>query len=187
MWKRLHELSDRTIDVTLQWVPGHAGLDGNETADRLAGEATDESQANVPVDLASARGAIRRHIAELVQARAETAHPHPDLTPDHDDLPRWEAVTVSQLRTGFSPLTRDTLHRIGLASDDLCPACKASDSAEHLLAECPAYSAVRSRLQWGQDPTLKEVLSRPAPQIVGFLRRVGRVDPPVDVPPRQAP
>lgn len=79
------------------------------------------------------------------------------------------------------------MHRLDLATDNKCPACGEEDSAEHLLTSCPAYSVTRSRLQWGQAPTLEEVLSRPAPEIINFLRRVGRVDPPVDAPPRQTP
>ena len=194
VWRALQTLEDEGITTTLQWVPGHAGLDGNEAADRLAGEATAEHQGRTPVDLASARGAIRRHTTELFRKRAAAAHPHPDATPGHDSLARWEAVTLSQLRTGFSPLTRDTLLRIGRAEDNACPACGEPDSTEHLLVSCPAYDVTRCRI-WGPCPALGDVLGGPAADVVEFLRRVGRTDPPVDhpvgpradTPPRRAP
>ena len=194
IWRLLSELEDSNVTTTLQWVPGHAGLNGNEEADRLANEAAAGPQCTVPIDLASARGAIRRHTAALTRKRTAAAHPHPEATPGHDDLTRWEAVTVSQLRTGFSPLTRDTLRRLGRADDDVCPACGERDSAVHLLTDCPAYDATRRRI-WGPCPTLADVLGAPASKIVDFLRRVGRVDPPIDppvdreagAPPRRAP
>ncbi|XP_043199135.1 uncharacterized protein LOC122368888 [Amphibalanus amphitrite] len=171
VWRLIHELEDGDHQIVFQWVPGHAGVTGNETADRLAAEAATEDQARVAVDLASARGAIRRHAVEMARARARDAHPFPAATPGHDEMTRWESVTVSQLRTGCSPLTRDTLLRLELAEDDRCPACSEPDSVEHLLTECPACSRTRGRL-WGFTPTLREIFQEPANKITEFLRGI---------------
>ena len=132
VWELLHALADRGVASTLQCVPGHAGLDPNEVADRFAGEAAAQVQAAAPADLSSTRAAIKRHNRGLIARRVAAAHPHPSPTPDHDNLTRWEAVTISQLRTGTSPLTRDTLFKIGLAANEQCPACGEPDSAAHL-------------------------------------------------------
>ena len=40
LWQRLDELS-ASHDLEWRWVPGHAGVPGNERADRLANEAID--------------------------------------------------------------------------------------------------------------------------------------------------
>ena len=170
----------------LQWVPGHAGIEENGAADRLAAEAAAETQDDVPIDLASARGAIRRHAMSMAHKRAAAAHPHLKPTPGHDSLPRWESVTTSQLRTGRSPLTRDTLERLGLAENSHCPACAEPDSVHHLLVDCPAYANTRGRL-WGYTATLEDIFQEPAEKIIKFLRRVGRADPPIDAPPQQVP
>ena len=156
-------------------------MDGNEDADRLAGEAAVADQPDVPIDLASARSAIGRRVGMMVDARARASHPHPAPTPGHHDLSRWEACTLSQLRTVKSPLTRDVVHRLGLAEDAACPACGEPDSAAHLPTECPAHEAARRR-RWGFDPNLGDVLGGPAALVIDFIRAVGRIDPPVDPP-----
>ena len=186
VWRLLQELGDEGHTIMLQWVPGHAGIEGNEAADRLAAEAAAETQDDVPIDLASARGAIRRHAMSMAHKRAAAAHPHLKPTPGHDSLPRWESVTTSQLRTGRSPLTRDTLERLGLAENSHCPACAEPDSVHHLLVDCPAYANTRGRL-WGYTATLEDIFQEPAEKIIKFLRRVGRADPPIDAPPQQVP
>ncbi|KAF0312901.1 hypothetical protein FJT64_016422 [Amphibalanus amphitrite] len=137
---------------------------------------------NAPIDLSSARAAVTRHVRELSRQRATAAHPHPDPTPGHDSLARWGSVTLSQLRTGTSPLTRDTLHKIGPAANDECPACVEPDSAAHLLTDCPAYEAARRR-RWGVDPRLVDVLGGPATKVVTFIEDVRRAEPPLDPPP----
>ena len=186
VWRYLTLLGERDVTTTLQCVPGHAGLDGNETADLLAGEATTLPQTTTKIDLFSARSAIARKVGEMADSRAGAAHPHKGATPGHDDLKRRDSVLLSQLRTGFSPLTRDTLMRIGLAQDSKCPGCGEEDSAQHLLCSCPAYATARYR-HWGADPPLPEVLGGPAAAIIQFLERVGRTDPPVDPPTQGTP
>jgi ribonuclease HI len=39
LWQRLEEAVDRHLAVKFEWTKGHVGTEGNEEADRLAGEA----------------------------------------------------------------------------------------------------------------------------------------------------
>ena len=54
------------------------------------------------------------------------------------------------------------------------------------LADCPAYDLAPIRL-WVLCPSPFNIASRPAQDIIRFLRRVRRVDPPVDYPPVDPP
>ena len=181
VWTRLHQLTDRGISITFQWVPGHAGVEGNEAADALANQAASAGQQDsVLLDLRAARTAINR-VGRAWSTADSRRHPHPEPTPGHDELSRKEQTIISQLRVERSPLVRKILHRIGRASDPLCQNCGEEDTVRHLLTECPAYSAARSAI-WGCPlPTLQSVLGDDAERVMRYLRRVGRVDPPADV------
>ena len=132
----------------------------------------------MPIDLSSAKGAIRRLAKDMAHRRAKEAHPYLEPTPGAEDLPRWEAVTVAQLRTGVSTISQDTAHRFGLADNSDCPACGEPDSVHHMLAECPAYAAARTRSWGGPVTTLQDIFQQPARLIIKFLGAVGRAAPP---------
>ena len=137
VWTMLHKIANQGKTIILQCVLGHADIDGNETANRIANHAAATcDQVTTPVDLPNARTAIRRWVAQLTSRRARQ-HPHPHRTPGHDDLYRWGQTTISQLRTGHSILVRATLHRIGLATDPLCRECGEEEDVGHLLTSCP--------------------------------------------------
>ena len=52
MWDGLNRLADLGIPTTLQWAPGHAGVEGNEAANTLANQAAATGlQEGVPLDL----------------------------------------------------------------------------------------------------------------------------------------
>ncbi|KAF0303391.1 Dynein heavy chain, cytoplasmic [Amphibalanus amphitrite] len=57
-----------------RWVPGHAGLDGNEHADQLAGEAAAAEQPDVQIDFASARSAIGRRVGTMGTKKQTNYH-----------------------------------------------------------------------------------------------------------------
>ena len=122
IWVSLRDTNRRGTHITMQWIPGHAGIPGNEEADRIANQASLLPQEATPINYAGAKAAIRKQINCWREKRSRT-HPHLRPTSGHNDLTRWEQCTLSQLRVGKSILCRATLHGIGLTSDPDCPKC----------------------------------------------------------------
>ena len=137
-----------TGNLPSAWCSTHRGQrSGRQTGESRGGRVRLHGG---PIDPPSARTAIRQRAREM-QANHTRRHPHPQPTPGREDLPRWDQVTVSQLRTGC-PLTRVTL-----ASDPLCRECGPEDTVEHFLI-APWWGGFWERLVGVNKKALKITL-----------------------------
>jgi ribonuclease HI len=63
IWSGLMELEKRTgCPIDVQFVPGHAGVEGNEQADKMAEQGAKLPQVGVAIDLATAKASILREM-----------------------------------------------------------------------------------------------------------------------------
>lgn len=139
--------------TTLQWVPAHVGLSGNEHADRLAKEGSQLTQPNTSVTYEEAktllRSRFRRDWASLNDGYQ--AHQDPIQT-----LERRHQTTIFRLRTGHCGL-RAHLKRIGVANTALCQCEQADQTPSHILQDCPLYEELRQQ-SWPGGMDLKTKL-----------------------------
>ena len=144
IWLRLPDFTDRGTHLSLQWVPGHAGLPGTEMADGMARAAVDLNQGGATVDLQSARVRLLRLAHGEWEERIQSARFFQEVVPrratpgEQHSLSCRGSVETARLRTGHSALPAGYRHRIGQQNDPTCPEC--GDEAEtlgHQLNDCP--------------------------------------------------
>ena len=179
IWRIIIELS-RMYNMKFQWIPGHKEIEGNEEADKIAGEATTLPQDEVPIDFITAKAAIKRHLYEENIKKLESADTfHQKATnsrpkPLPKDLSRRDEVIIHQLRTGKSPIAANCLYKYrGLTEDKgKCLAgCGEKETVEHLLT-CVIYD--KQRLEVCGDKDIIKLLNDNPVEVLSYLDKIGR-------------
>jgi hypothetical protein len=153
----LNDISARHV-VGLYWVPGHAGLRGNKTADRLAsGTASGFVGPQLALgvskrDLSSKIGhwLVNQHqrrwrdLGQSRQARELISGPNWGTKAKFLSLSREQSKVVTGLLTGHNTLCRH-LHLMGLKDSPLCRKCGAeNETSAHILCRCEALASIRN-------------------------------------------
>ncbi|GBM03620.1 hypothetical protein AVEN_203188-1 [Araneus ventricosus] len=125
--------------ITLQWVPVHCGLLGNEQADFLAKRGANLLQ---HPNAATSYGKIKLFLKNLctsnslrdLQTRTALKSWRRVSPSSIPDKPRRDAVAAFRLTTGHDCLAAH-LHRLGISTEPFCPLCDSGEVMErnHLL------------------------------------------------------
>ena len=131
--------------VSIQWVPSHVGLEGNETADKLAKKGTTLHTKETPLQAESLKELLNCKIATKYKQEAEKlAHNNKKWRDVHkiwaedSSKPRKEVVVNFRLKTGHDCLATH-LRKAGIYESSECTICQMPYSImgkEHLL-HCP--------------------------------------------------
>ena len=157
------------FQLTVRWIPGHKGVQGNELADeeaKRAAESPDNSSARrrLPKYLQTAplphsvsaikqwhRKALMKKWKEewITSPRYNRAKAiDPNMPSSHflkliDSLPKKCASVYIQLRTNHAPLNFH-LHRIGKSDSPYCQHCEGKEeTVHHFILDCPLYARER--------------------------------------------
>ena len=147
--------------ITINWVPGHTNVPGNELADSLAKEATELVPDSNKTSYAHLGSTIRVTRLREWQTVLDQYDKLPSQNPaTYKKQFPWKlgskillplgtkrqlASAFYQLKLGHGYL-KSYLHRLGHSESDLCQ-CGKRETAEHLLLRCKILAAARSRLR----------------------------------------
>ena len=159
-------IAAHSVNITLQWIPGHTNIPGNEQADKLAKQGARCIQLDDTVTMNTAKQTIKQNKKEdwmnewANNTTGRSIFNHM-TTPNPRDkinkLNRDEQVTIFRLRSQHVPLNSH-LKRIGAVADSRCPLCPCPDeTVAHHLFDCPTLGDLRTKLL-PQNPNIANTL-----------------------------
>ena len=171
-------------EITFQWIPGHCGIEGNETADRLAREACDLPQDDTEIDFQSAKYVIRKLCKEkwLTSAKPKFPQAMKYKTGDESTLTREEKTVLARFRTGgHTPELGWYLELITKNKEEsqresgACRRCKQPETLQHYLMQCPYTEEHRHRI-FQQDDPMTLIYTDPN-RVAQFIRSTDLMEP----------
>ena len=167
-------LTSYDVQLTLQWIPGHCDLLGNEKADKLAKEGAKQDQPDTPASYKNIRRQLKNNSKEEWLKRwreGETGRAvfkemkEPNPKDGINSLTRKHQSAIFQLRTGHSKLNF-SLNRFDPCYTPLCRNCPHPyETTEHVLFECPGLRTERESLL-PPLPSINNTLYGPRSQLV---------------------
>ena len=186
--RRILTATDR--QVTLQWVPGHCDLVGNDWADSAAGEAAAaplqhpddiiDTPPSSSISFEAARALILREIIDPPTTHQRTKTIYADDEGNQQNqkkniqngprISRKEAVLLAQLRSDHCHTLAAYRNVVDKKSSPYYPHCKDEhETIEHWLRECPATAVKRMRVFGGPAPPMTALVNN-TEAVLAFAR-----------------
>ena len=143
------------IDLTIEWIPAHVGILGNETTDKLAKAALNHR--NIEIKIALSSGEFNAIIKTFYKNKWQSNWDNNQNTWFHDLKPkidsktifhtenRFHAKTITRLRLGTTLLAGHCGQYIRKIPPD-CDTCNIKEDIPHVLLYCNKHDTARQNL-----------------------------------------
>jgi ribonuclease HI len=168
-WKikqKIHEniriLTKAGIEVTIDWIPGHCGIEENELADTLAKQGAADTELEITTELETPLSVVKyfirnkfNHMQQKWWNENTTSVPlhihHKNITtktpPElFTHITRRQQNVLERVRIG-NATDNHHLHKMKYATSNQCDNCTEIDSPQHRIMQCPQYDQQRTTLQ----------------------------------------
>ena len=143
---KIKNILNQLNNIEMLWIPGHTGIEGNETADTLAKDSLRlPSRNHLPCPLSDIQNHIHTRFRELLQREWDAApnrHLHPikpilKHTITSDQMNREKERVFARLRLGHTLLTHG--HIFDNCPPPTCHKCNNNTryTIQHFLIDCP--------------------------------------------------
>ena len=145
------KICDVKCHLTIQWIPGHSEIPGNELADTVAKAASSlpKEHSYQPVSYGSSCAQIRMCTKdpEIVHRRTREVYGSLSMDRESQVKTRADQSLLAKLRTGHFIGLRAYKNRVDRVTDPICPQCREEpQDLEHWLTRCPATAKQRWHL-----------------------------------------
>ena len=139
----LHNI--KSPKIALQWIPSHCGIYGNEQADRLAKEGSEQEQEDLPVSFTEMKTIIK------------SLYSTPHQQDSYHQLSRSEQTIIFRLWTGHNRLNQHLNRVLKVTPSPMCLCGEAEQDTIHVLQTCKNLHSIRTSI-WPTPTTLQDKL-----------------------------
>ena len=136
-------------DLTVQWVPGHSNIAGNDMADAAAKAATTLNEEQGAISYGSICACIKDAVKDdpLAHPRSAAVYANLSSKKEQEIRSKSDQVLLGRIRSGHHWYFESYHHLVDHGHDTTCGDCGAAlHDLEHWLCQCPAKSHIRQRV-----------------------------------------